>query len=406
MDTENSLKRSNSAAQSTSDRLLRGVLALWAEAPGGEISVRAIADRAGTAVSAIDYHFGGLERLYEAAQALALAEARRWMDGRLAQLAPLSGRSLSLATRSGIIAAVIDDWICDNWALALACGEACAAARAGRLSAAHAQWTDLWQRFWASAAGHLAMDGAADTLALFFDGESSQHVLRWNRALDRALLDETATALLSFLEEGEMHPSPVREAYAGRAEGEYADRSDGAEVPADGLDEAAVEILSTQGLSALTFRAVARRAGTTLGSAAYHFGSKARMMRRAFDHLYRSSAEQPVLAGQASPAELLQVTVGALVDERQPVLRAFDEIILYICRGDEHAPLRGVIRGYRDPAATRVLESLLGRPGQVPPALAAAFSSICRGLDHSSIAIGSVAMRETGMAVLAQFRGE
>jgi AcrR family transcriptional regulator len=161
--------------------------------------------------------------------------------------------------------------------------------------------------------------------------------------------------------------------------------------------------LSTQGLAALTFRSVASRAGVTLGNASYHFGSKSRMIRRAFEHLYRSNASEPAMASQSSAGDLLRIVVSAIAEGNQPVLRAFDEIILHISRGEDHTLLRGAIRGYRDPAATWVLEALLDAPGRVPSSLAGAFSSICRGIDHLSLAIGSAEARRVGEHALSRF---
>ena len=105
MDIKLSSKRSNSAKKSTRERLTGGVLALWTEAPSSEISTRALARMADTAVSAIDYHFGGLDHLYAEAQARALSEAGDWMEARIVQLAALEEARLDASGVASIVAA-------------------------------------------------------------------------------------------------------------------------------------------------------------------------------------------------------------------------------------------------------------------------------------------------------------
>ena len=59
-------------------------------------------------------------------------------------------------------------------------------------------------------------------------------------------------------------------------------------VPA--MDAAAASLLTEGGVAALTFRAVAGRAGATLGQTAYYFGSKTQLLGAAFDTLYQQIA--------------------------------------------------------------------------------------------------------------------
>lgn len=383
---------------STSDRLVEAVLAHWCDRPSNALSVRSITGRAHAASSSIDYHFGGLEQLYEAAQDFALQRAEAWLSDRLTQMESLRGVD---APRGPIVAAIIDDWCEGARPLAMAAREACGFARAGRHMAAHRRWTVLFHRFWHDAADVLGMGDQGDLLILYGDGEISQHVLRWKRPLDRALLEETATTLFDALG-GEMPDgSPVRTAYRQRAGREYDAAADDTE-PVSALDKAAAGVLRDAGFAALTFRNVAREAGVTLGTASYHFQSKTRLVRRAFDALYRDASGSPQQL-IAFSGDLPQKIVELLVEGRQVIPRVFDEIILYISRDDDFIDLRGAIRGHQDPAANWVAGHLLSSDAEITPALAAAFASICRGIDHFAIGADNAMARRSATNAFASF---
>lgn len=369
----------------TKELLIRAVLQLWGESPREAVSVRSIARKAGAAPSAIDYHFGSLEHLYGATQCRALDLADAWMHRRLGELEPLAGTLLTLPARSAIIAGTIDDWNRTERQLAMAARESVAASRSGGSREPHLRWTCLWLNFWQQAAAHIGMAPAADMLAMFHDGEGAQHLMCWNRTLDLALLAENVSALLAFSDNGEMLPSPVRIAYRTAVKTPWLDPAMSDSVPSP-LDRAAATILQEQGIAGLTFRNVADQAGETLGRTSWHFGTKTALLERAFEQLYREVAGQPPPTGSVMREEMLGQITSAVSSGEQPILRAFDEIILHIARSQEHIALRGAIRAFRDPAANWVLASLLASGEPVSPALASAFSSICRGLDHYSLA--------------------
>jgi len=403
MDIKLSSKRSNSDKKSTRERLTGGVLALWTEAPSSEISTRALARMADTAVSAIDYHFGGLDHLYAEAQARALSEAGDWMEARIVQLAALEEARLDASGVASIVAATIDDWTEGMRPLAMAWREACSSARNGTNLASHTAWMLLWKHYWDRVSALVGMPQHADLLAAFHGGEATQHLLRWKRALDRALLDETVRALINHLHHVPRGPSPVRKAYQILAERDYACAAEADWGSSALLDVAAAEILRDAGVSALTFRGVADRAGTTLGNASYHFGSKSKMLKRAFETLYRMSSGSQNGFRLADDDALREALLDGVSAGNQSILRAFDEIILHISRSRDNAALRGVIRGYRDPAAGWALERLLHEDEPISSSLCSAFSSICRGLDHLSIATGTEGSRKIAQAVLDQF---
>ena len=58
------------------NRLIQAVLSGWTQNGTSELSARTIGARAGTSASAIYYHFGDAEHLYDASSRAALAQAR------------------------------------------------------------------------------------------------------------------------------------------------------------------------------------------------------------------------------------------------------------------------------------------------------------------------------------------
>jgi len=344
-----------------------------------------ITNRAEASVSAIDYHFNGLEHLFCAAQDLALAQASEWMNEVLSHLSPFGGARLETPAITALFASLVDDWTERKRHLALAWREAHAACLRPEFARPHAQWCRLWARFWNRFAELTDGQHSAELLMLFFDGEASQHLIRSHRLLDRALLDETVGALFLFAVNGALASSQIRVAHQGRAEAEYR-QSFTAGTGDDRLDQVAATILSVEGLSALTFRAVAQKADSTLGAVSYHFGSKATMLRLALQQIYENSAGHSTLefieSFPASASALLDTVVEAVSNGQAPVLRAMDEITLTLSRSGDHGALGGVIRSFRDPVGLAILNRLLGDPAHTSVALAAAFSSCVRGYGH------------------------
>jgi len=396
-------KRRISESLATEERLLTAVLTLWANTSSAEISVRAVASEADVAVSAIDYHFGKLEHLYGAAQARAFALADQWLQARLVLTSALEGQNLGAHGIACAISSIIDDWAEAQRPLAMARREASAMARDGRDAQSHILWTALWRDFWTRMSGILGVPQQSETVAAFCAGEVTQHLLRWKRPLDQALLGETVKAFVDQILGERIGASMVRQAYSELAEREYRGSIDIDEQAPAALDAAAADLLKERGLSALTFRAVADRAATTLGHASYHFGSKTRMLQRAFDQLYRTASEGGSELGEWGRDAVLEAVLRAVVGGSNPILRAFDEVIAHIARSEDHLPLRGIIRGYRDPAASWALAGLLSSPASPSPALAAAFSSLCRGIDHLALALEPQEAERLGRAVLEQF---
>jgi AcrR family transcriptional regulator len=275
--------------------------------------------------------------------------------------------------QASLIASTIVDWTVDARRLAMA-------ARC----APSAGWQSAWENFWTRLAASIGLGDHAATLAAFAAGESARHLLVWNPPLDRALLEETATALVLWLTERRFAPDPVRASHQRLAREGYArpaPRHDDA--LAATIQEAAADLLAEQGHAGVTFRAVAARAGVTLGKVIHLCGTKSELLRGALHRLYEREAlggdRAEFEAQRLAPEVVLALLLEAVLSGQQPVLHAYDEIERAICNGTEHSDLRGVVRSMEDPSGTWALKQMLG--GHVPPgALVAAFSAIIRGI--------------------------
>lgn len=399
--------RKETVTYDTQSRLIRALCELWVKHSQAEISVRMVARQAEASVSAIDYHFGSLEHLFASAQATALDEARLWTSSVFDELRQLPLATFPVPARASLLASLIDRWTGEQRPLALAWREAHAAASSNpALGEPHREWTALWHDFWTRLCRDHGLAGKAELLALFFDGEASQHLIRWHGLLDRALLDETTLALLQFLEQPCTPSSAVRVLYQDLAEREYR-LAFGESEEFTAIDDAAAAILSESGLSCLTFRSVASRAGSTLGAVAYHFGSKSKMLRLALQRIYEGSSVEPtaelIKSMPDERCEAAASVVESAVGGQVPLLRALDEIILNLSRSEAADALSGVIRGFRDPIGGAVLRKLLYTPGHASPALVAGFSSVVRGLGHWRTGLPDSEVREIGNTALQAF---
>jgi AcrR family transcriptional regulator len=365
----------------TECRLIDALLRMWAEEPADRISVRALVQEADAAQSAIHYHFGDLERLYVEASQAALVLAEGWMADRLALLAPLAGERLAPGLQAALLADTIAGWTGGQRRLAIA---------ARRVPGPG--WERAELAFWTRIAGILGLGDHAATVACFARGEAARHLLAWNPPVDRALLDETATALVTWLAERRFAAETVRPLHRTLARRDYSEPVRGSAPEIAGIAAAAADLLAEQGHAGVTFRAVAARAQVTLGKVIHVVGTKAQLLALALHRLYErealDDAREDFMAQTIPPQEMLGHVLEAVLGGSQPVLRAYDEIELAICNGPEFHPLRGVVRSMEDPSGTWTLTQMLG--GTIPPAsLVAGFSAVIRGAGFSARHAGS-----------------
>ncbi len=389
--------RRETAMKSTELRLIDALLDMWAGMPIDQISARALVHEAHSAQAAIHYHFGDMERLYAAASAAALTQAEGWMAERLAALAPLAQVAVTPALQCAVISATIADWAVFQRPLAMA--------------ARHApgpQWERSHRAFWTRLAALIGLGDHADTLACYAHGEGARHLLVWNPVLDRALLEETTAALVTWLAARRFGDEGVRMVHRTLARADYREPLHPGAGERAGIAEAAAHLLAAQGHAGVTFRAVAARAGVTLGKVVHLVGTKSQLLALALHRLYEREAlggdPEQFQAQRFAPQAMLAMVLEAVLAGSQPVLAAYHEIERAIYNGADHAPLRGVVRAMEDPSGTWALTQLMG--GQVPTAsLVAAFSAILRGIGHRAVhaADPPEALRAAAQAALRPF---
>jgi AcrR family transcriptional regulator len=356
------------------------VLTLWAEHPADTMSVRALVQKADAAQAAIHYHFGDLERLYARASQVAVERAEALMAARLAALAVVDGADLPAALQASLLAGAIADWTVSARRLAMA-----------ERYAPGAQWQAAQDRHWRAFAARIGLAPHAAAIACFAAGEAARHLLVWNPALDRALLEETAMALVLWLRGRSFGADAIRAHHQALALAGYARPPQHRDALLAQIEQAAAALLSEKGHAGVTYRAVAGRAGVTLGKVIHLFGSKSELLGAALHRLYEREAlgddREGFIAQSLAPEVVMALLVEAIIAGDQPVLRAYDEIERAIYNGAEYAPLRGVVRSMEDPSGTWALRQLLG--GAEPPStLVAAFSAIIRGIGYRAAYAG------------------
>lgn len=299
------------------------------------------------------------------------------MEAQLAQLGPLAGQALPGAVQASLIASAIAEWTLGQRRLAMAWRYAPDAA-----------WQAALDNFWSRFAAKLGLGDHAHALACFATGEAARHLLVWHPPLDRALLEETVASLILWLREQRFGDDSARLAYRALARRSY----DLPVVQVAGADRAIVEaaagLLAEQGHAGVTFRAVAKRAGVTLGKVIQVFGTKSALLHTALHQLYEREAmggnPGQLLTRKFTPEAMVDRLLKAVIGGHQPVLAAYDEIERAIYNGSDYAPLRGLVRVMDDPSGAWALEQMLG--GIPPPAsLVAVFSAIVRGIGYRAV---------------------
>lgn len=365
-------------ANSAKFRLIDAVLDSWAYAPVDSISVRALVRKADAAQSSIHYHFEDLERLYKAASDAALTMALDWMEARLSEIAVLASSDLPLHLQASIIASTVSDWTNEQRRLAMAARYA-----------PGTHWQAAMDRFWMRCAELLGLSDHAATIAFYAVGETARHLLIWHPPLDRALLEETASSLLLWLRHRQFGTDGARSVHQGLARSTYRHAARGNDALVGIVEQAAADLLAEHGYAGVTFRAVAERAGVTLGKVIHLCGTKSELLHGALHRLYEREAlgddRELFMAQNIAPQIMLANLLDAVIGGDQPVLRAYDEIERAIYNGPEYAALRGVVRSMEDPSGTWALQQMLA--GAQPPAsLVAGFSAIIRGIGERASA--------------------
>lgn len=363
------MKYAENDKKTSHDRLIDAVREQWESHGAVAISARQISGITGAPVSSIYHHFGSLEQLFAVAQQCALSDAVAWCDAVWAQFTDLAP---SPAAFAGFFAEVVDDWCERQRGLAFAWRECQLLAPANAAMAAAAQqWNDLWQRFWGAAGHRFALGEGALVARRVFENESFLHMIRWRRLVDRAALDDTARTLAAWLCGAPLPEAPWRE-YAR----EEALRSMPVLPERDGIAAdvvaAAAAIIDGEGLARLTHRAVAERAGLTLGTVSHKFRTKSALLEAAFEGLYRANLErlQSERAGDRSDAA---DDIAGLI-ARGARARGSDELFVATARDPALRQFGAQLRYLRGRTSQGTLQRLIGDGRMVTVTESALFS--------------------------------
>lgn len=306
----------------TRQRLIAAAAALIAEGGIAAASARAIAAQAGSSASAINYNFGNIERLLLTVFEQGVEETRVWLASRTREIAALP------RTADGAVWAlthVILAWTSQGRSRALVYQEALAA-NAGQGAAA--AWTRLWQDFWTETAALFGLDPIDGRMMhVLFESEALYHLSTWSPALEAAALTEMVEHFASIWLDTPPRAPWGAAALAAEAAGARPYNS----VPPAALRiaKAAAEVVEEKGLTGLTHRAVATRAGVTTGSVTHHFRSIEDLVAGAIRGQVQLMTEQ--VRAQSNPPPS--------VDEIQTVEQYFEALRHHVASGAPPSPV-------------------------------------------------------------------
>jgi len=308
-------------------------------------TARTVAARAGVSASSINYHFDSIERLYGIAQADAAARAVRWLQDRIDDCAPAV--PLPAAAFSAFAADVIDRWTHER---VLAQAEAAAFLQAAWGPAdASAAWLSVWEDFWARALPCFSLPvDAVRLVSAVLHSERLGHLVRWRAPFDRAGLEEVCVRLTARLTRAPALlalDSPWRDAAEAlsRRTVEFPTLAPAAARIAEGV----VAAVDEGGEAALTHRAVAFRAGVSLGAVTHHFPTRTALAEAGYASLYESLVQsaRKAGAGQARHGDIGAHIVSFLnIGRTAPHSRALESFFLSATRDPALADFAARVR--------------------------------------------------------------
>ncbi|MFC6620211.1 helix-turn-helix domain-containing protein [Novosphingobium panipatense] len=351
------------------DRLIAAVRTQWASVGAAAMSARQISALTAVPVSSIYHHFGSMEHLFAAAQGECLSRAGRWCKAQMDQVA---GLQASPAAFAGFFAQVVDSWCEEARELAFAWRECQLVANQSALFRQTAQkWEQLWEGFWTDATERFGLPAKSMVVQRVFDNESFLHMIRWRRLIDRPALEETARALTAWLTGTAMPPAPWREFAREEALASMPVLPERDETAAR-IVGAAADIIDKQGLARLTHRAVAERAGLTLGTVSHKFRTKLALYEGAFEGLYRVNVQRMPsrTSGHGGAANDMVDMI-----RRGGTTRGTDELFVATARDAALSQFGAQLRYMRGRTSRGTLQDMVGHSRRVGIMEAALFSS-------------------------------
>jgi AcrR family transcriptional regulator len=369
---------------STKDRLVAGILDFWASESHTPISVRQLAQAAGLPTSSIYHHFGSMEHLFQTAQCQAQTSAEGWCTNRLSDLVqwPENGGSDALAT---VLAILIDDWATGERKLALAWAQChLMALRDPAYVSVLDGWRNLWAVFWREVCVRAGFGEFARATAHFFEGAAHLHLIRWRRMIDRSALDELCRGWGQWLG-GNLANEGVWRGRARQIALEAGAPHQNRKEVVDTIAHAAAGVVEDGGVAALTHRAVAARAGLTLGVVSYHVRTSAELAELAFETIYRNVVTTAY--DRARPLPGRDDYVASLRDfSSQPKgLIAIEELSLAVARDPSLSAFAPQLRYLRGRTSGLQLAALLGPEITPSPLDMAIYSSLISGQRRAMI---------------------
>lgn len=320
---------------------------------------------------------------------VALGRATWWFDAQSHALAGLTGDREAFGH---LLSAMIDDWCERQRPLAYAWREIQSLAmRDPRHHEAARAWWRMAFEFWRPICARFGIEDLTGSVVLTFDGESSLHLIRWQRVIDRAALSELCSTWAGWTEgrigmDAPWRTLAVREALAGQPVLPVRDTN------TDKIADAAARTVAQRGVSGLTHRAVAEEAGQTLGIVSNRFRSSADLLRAACDALYRRIV-RPFGEGD-TPIDLVARAQHRGGDDL--ALRAFFELSLAASRDPALQPFAAQLRYLRGQTSIRHLRAI-SPPGRDP--------SVADGALLSTIFSSQTRMRLAGVDLPELDRG-
>ena len=371
--------RMSVSEKSSRDAMIAATVAAWTTHGCSELSARSIASSAGLNASAIYYYFDDLEHLYETAQGEAIAAAESWIRGRHEALEePVAITDWPGDAFAPLLASLIDDWCEQARPLAFAWRECqLLAARNPRFAPLRDAWNALWRGFCADICRRFRATWAAEATFFFFDSESLLHLMRSNRTVDRAALDESARTWTRWIAGRLPSETPWR-----RVARERARTAPAAEIPEGNLRviaAAAARLLAANGAGAVTHRLVAAAAGLTLGVVSHRCKRTEDLLKLAYSEIYVQLTGGLPDHPSPNPAPPEK---GAQPDQSR--LLAIDELVLAAARGRVGAGLIGLLRYLRGSTSVYTVRERISCTEPQSMALAAVYSSIAMGYWRSS----------------------
>ncbi|MCT2398725.1 TetR family transcriptional regulator [Novosphingobium mangrovi (ex Huang et al. 2023)] len=366
-----------SVAESSYDRFVSAVMEQWETQGTAGISARQISVATGVPVSSIYHYFGSMEQLLDVSQKAALASAKGWCDEQLQQLAGFAGAPDAFP---GFFAQIVDGWAHEQRRLAFAWRECqLLALRNASFGEVSKGWDNLWAGFWSEVARIFGLGRGRIVIERVFENESFLHMIRWRRMIDRAALDETARALGAWLSGSPTPAAPWREFAREEAIRSMPSLPERDETAAR-IVAVAAELIGISGVARLTHRAVAERAGLTLGTVSHKFRTKSALIEAAFEGIYTANLER--IHGKPSSLPAFdtrnpQAVRDSLTDMicRGASSRGGDELFVAVARDPSLSPFGAQLRYLRGRSSRGVLQAIVGAGREIGTVEAALFSS-------------------------------